>query len=837
MRGRTRDPPTGVFGAVVVDWDSAVTADSDLAGTEVGQRIGALLRWGTSIVVATSASVEQLLGQLPRCAGTPGRLLTAMDPGAVHTALEALDREGIGSGLVLVVCAASVGPDGPLGEVDALLTGHPRLTVARLSPASVGLLELLDDQLSLLRLGRVPGIDPDPRWVIADLGDDPMHQRVRESLLCLSSGGLSARGSVEEDGLGSAPMLLADGVWSGPAVADGLLEGPDPWSLPTSAGPIGETRVLDLHTGVLLRDDSFGAGRWRSLRFASLRHPGVFVERVECPPGHLREEQDEHSEQWWTKRADVGGIGTLVRDRTHHDDVDVMERFASVDARRTRRPVRSLAARRLDRAADAGFGRLLWDQRRDWAGRWRRAGIELPDAPRDELGLRLALFHLWSLVGGSGDLPIGARGRTGQGYSGHVFWDADVFVLPALATLDPSSARRMVDYRVSRLPQARERAATEGCEGARFPWESARTGADVTPARGLLGGQPVAIRTGVMEEHITADVAWSVVHQATWGRQDAHLDASERELLVETARYWCSRSRTDPAGRMHIDGVIGPDEYHEDIDDNAYTNGLARWNLRAAAELAGPAVDPDERSRWIEVADRLVDGFDPVRGGFEQFRGYSALEPLDVGSLPGVPCAADVVLGRARVSGSQLVKQPDVLMLHHVLPDLAPDARTADLDLYLPRTCHGSSLSPAVTASVLARAGRPDEALELLRLSLDLDLHDRTGTTSAGVHIGAAAGAWQAVVLGFVGACVRGGVLCLSPVLPVEWPRLEAHFQCLGNTITVAVDGRADRLTVRSTGSVTIRVGDQPPIRLRANRPWSTAWTARPFDDMRGAPR
>jgi len=680
----------------------------------------------------------------------------------------------------------------------------------------------------------VPGIDSDPRWLLGDLGADPLHQRVRESLFCLGSGGLSARGSLEEGGAGATPMVLADGVWSGPATNDGLLEGPDPWSLTASPGPVGETRTLDLRTGALLRDDPVGEGRWRSVRFASVRRPGLFVERVECPPGHLGEEDGD---RWRTVRSDVGGIGTLVRDRTWRgDDVEVLERLASVDARRTRRPDRSRARRQLDRAARAGFGRLLQEQRRAWAGRWRRAGLELPDCPRDERGLRLALFHLWSLVGGAGDLPVGPRGRTGQGYAGHVFWDADVFVLPALVTLDPDSAQRMVDYRLARLPQARARARALGHEGARFPWESARTGADVTPTRGVLDGRPVVIRTGDQEEHITADVAWSVVHRATWCHRDVLLRDSERELLAETARYWCSRARVDSAGAAHIDGVIGPDEYHEGVDDNAYTNVMARWNLTTAAELTGSAVDEGERQRWGDVAARLVDGFDPVRGGFEQFHGYADLEPLDAGFLPGVPCAADVVLGRARVSGSQLVKQPDVLMLHHVLPDLAPDARAADLDLYLPRTSHGSSLSPSVSASVLARAGRPDEALEMLRLSLDLDLHDRTGTTAAGIHLAAAAGAWQAVLFGFIGARVRAGTLCLSPVLPREWPRLETWFQCLGGSVTVVVDAPASRLTVRSTTPVVVRVGERPTVSLRAGRPWSTSWAAHSPDRTGGVP-
>ena len=174
--------------------------------------------------------------------------------------------------------------------------------------------------------------------------------------------------------------------------------------------------------------------------------------------------------------------------------------------------------------------------------------------------------------------------------------------------------------------------------------------------------------------------------------------------------------------------MIGPDEYHEPVDDNAFTNVLARWNLRQAAAL--DEVDDAERARWLTIADALVDGYDRASGLYEQFAGFFELEPLVIEEIaPRRPIAADLLLGAERTAGAQVLKQADVLMLHHLLPDeVAPGSLVPNLDFYEPRTAHGSSLSPAIHASLLARAGRYRPALDALQIAARIDLDDLTGT-------------------------------------------------------------------------------------------------------------
>jgi trehalose/maltose hydrolase-like predicted phosphorylase len=424
---------------------------------------------------------------------------------------------------------------------------------------------------------------------------------------------------------------------------------------------------------------------------------------------------------------------------------------------------------------------------------------------------RVALFHLMGSVADRGEAAVGARGLTGRAYRGHVFWDADLFVLPFLVATHPPSARAILEYRIRRLPAAFRRAADEGHEGARFPWESAASGADVTPHAGRdPSGAVVPIHTGESEIHIVGDVAWAACFYADWTGDEEFAAGPGDQLLVATARYWASRIRTDHDGRAHIYGVIGPDEYHEPVDDNAYTNVLARWNLRRAAASAvrygDREVDDRERARWLALADALVDGYDPATGVYEEFAGFYDLEPILIADVaPRRPITADLLLGRERVRGSQVVKQADVLMLHHLLFDeTAPDSLLPNLDFYEPRTAHGSSLSPAIHASVLARAGRLDDALAALRLAAHIDLEDLTATAAGGMHLASMGGVWQAFAFGFMGLRAQGDVLAVDPRLPQQWRSLEVRVQFRGAVLALRVE--PDALHVHADRRVAIQL-------------------------------
>ena len=820
------------FAAVAFAW-KAVAPYRRQTVAAVSRRVAALRASGVDFtVIGRDGSVPAEL--LAGC-----RLVREEEGAEVMRGLLAvLARQGVGPGLLLVVGSEFGAPGGEPGPDAGLLVPEAARAVAmsvgpepdgvpdcvlQAGGGARGLLALLDEQLRRHACHRVPAVDEDPEWIVSAAGAGPLRRRVTESLFTLGAWGVATRGSVEEAVPGAQPMVLAAGVYAGTGPSQHLLPGPVWTHLAVEPAPDGDRRVLDLRTGVLERTEPTGGPcPLRTVRLASITIPGVVAMRAEASAAQLarpgRPLRRPHSTematgrdrgmQWARTGAGTGaGIAAVAVQRARHDGpVRAVQRIAAYTADGRYRPGLRPAADALAVAGRAGFDRLLADHRAAWAARWDAVDVQVRGDPQAQLALRFALFQLWCAITGRGELALGARGLSGTGYSGHVFWDADAFVLPAVAAMDPEAAGAMVRYRLRRLDAARARARAAGLCGARFPWESAASGEDVTPGSGRLGGRRVPILTGQLEEHITADVAWAAMHYASWTGLDA---PAVTPLLAETARYWASRCRLDAAGNAHIDGVIGPDEYHERVDDNAFTNVMARWNLRAAADAAArTGIDRAETRHWRELAGRLVDGYDPATGRYEQFAGYFALEPLLIKDIAVPPVAADLLLGRDRVARSQLIKQPDVLMAHHLVPDqVEPDSLGPNLDYYDPRTAHGSSLSPAITASLLARAGRPDEALAMLRTALALDLDDLTGMTGAGLHMADLGGVWQAVASGMAGVRVRAGVLSVDPRLPGAWDGLQLRFRCLGRK--VRLDISHDRIEIWADTPLAVALAGQ----------------------------
>jgi trehalose/maltose hydrolase-like predicted phosphorylase len=727
-------------------------------------------------------------------------------------------RRGIGTGLVLVG-GDEFGPLGRLPGSDSLLLVPE---AARATAVSVGLepngvpegvlplgggppafVALLEDQIRKRELGEVPRIDEDAAWTLRITGVDPEHERAREVLLGLADGRIGSTGSPLWTHPAAEPRVLAAGIYTGTGAEATLVEAPVWQQLDDLALPTGRfERTLDLRTGVLRHVLAGDAGRAEAALFSSLARPGTVALRLAGSEALVPAEALLPTAG--SVEGTPGGVAMAGATRRSSGPARVERLGAYVtDAERVPRPEEAAAA--LAAAEDIGFEALLTEHRAAWAGRWEAADVLVDGDEELTHAARFAVFTLMASVRDDGEAAVGARGLTGPGYRGHVFWDADVFVLPFLAATHPPAARAMLEYRLRRLPAARAAALKRKGHGARFPWESAATGEDVTPRFARLPeGGIVPIRTGDLEEHITADVAWAAACYLDW-TGDTSFEPSARELVLETARYWASRIRMDNAG-AHIYGVIGPDEYHEPVDDNAFTNVMARWNLRRAAALAAP----EERDRFLKLADALVDGYDPSTGLYEEFAGFFGLEPLVIAEIaPRRPIAADVLLGAERVAHAQVVKQADVLMMHHLVPDeVEAGSLGPNLDFYEPRTAHGSSLSPAVHAALLSRAGRPEEALVPLQLAARLDLDDLTATTAGGPHLATMGGIWQALTIGFAGVRPEGDALTVDPQLPASWNGLDLRLRFRG--VPLRLSAEHELVTVDAGAAVRIRVGGAP---------------------------
>ena len=784
-------------------------------------RIADARRSGTAVAVVTTRPLSELALGLPHdgdagliiVTASGGREREVDDGGMLSTlpsderdpmtfALDELAARGLPPSETAIVDEATVGPD--------------------------GLASAIADQVQRRERRELPVAVVDPEWWLTFDDYEPTLAHLREAILTLADGRVGTTGAPVAHHPRFHRWVVASGVYDGDGAASRLLTGPVGLQLPYELGDDATLhRSLDLRAGVLHERIGSGAEALESVRFASLARPGIAVMRAKRPdaregPQLLPPADDAVFDEGatdeipWMRVAGVsGGITAAAHETTTPGGAGLLvDRVVAYETDTEELPDPAVAVDRARTAAASGFDRLLAEQRSAWAARWADADIAIEGDQELQTATRFALFHLMASVPDHGEAAVGARGLSGPGYRGHVFWDADTFTLPFLAATHPPAARAMLEYRLRRLPAALEAARELGRAGARFPWESARTGRDVTPTSAQdRSGRTVPIRTGSLEEHIVAEVPWAACHYVDWTGDEEFARGPLVVLLVETARYWASRIRVDPGGNGHIFGVIGPDEYHEPVDDSAFTNVMARWNLRrAASAVEGSAdgasnADPGDVATWRHLADVLVDGYDPDTGVYEQFAGFKRLEPVLIADLaPRRPITADLLLGVERVRRAQIVKQADVLMLHHLLPDeVAPESLEPNLRFYEPRTAHGSSLSPGVHASLWARARDYDRALPALRIAAQMDLDDLTETTAGGLHLATMGSLWQALAFGFAGVRPLRARLRIDPHLPPDWGAMEIRVRFRGSRVHVRRDRTS--LLIEADAPVDLLVG------------------------------
>ena len=289
---------------------------------------------------------------------------------------------------------------------------------------------------------------------------------------------------------------------------------------------------------------------------------------------------------------------------------------------------------------------------------------------------------------------------------------------------------------------------------------------------------------------------------------DAWLCDFGAEIILDGAKFWASAAKQEADGKYHLRNVIGPDEYHDHVNDNAYTNRMVQWHLRAALDVLAWLRDrrPDrstelvrslqldqaELARWRAVADGIFLTQDRATGVIEQFTGFFDLEDADIAALrdPARKQSMQVILGIEGCSRTQTVKQPDVLMLQFLLPhEFTPADVLANYNYYSPRTDHeyGSSLGPAVSAVQACRAGDDAAAYRLFMQAARADLHDVRGNAGDGIHGASAGGLWQAAVFGFAGLDVDDSGWRTHPRLPAGWTRLAFKFFYRGQLQAVEV--------------------------------------------------
>ena len=480
-------------------------------------------------------------------------------------------------------------------------------------------------------------------------------------------------------------------------------------------------------------------------------------------------------------------------------------------SRDTEDPV-NMAVERVASASD--WESAFEAHRQAWSQEWERCDIQIDGDEEAQLAIRFNLFQLLIAAPRHDNrVNIGAKTLSGFGYRGHSFWDTEIFMLPLFIYTSPHIARNLLDYRYERLPGARQKAAANRFEGAQFPWESADTGEEVTPTwiphyadRTRL----IRIWTGDIEIHISADVAyaahlyWKVTGDESWFVEKG------AEMILDTAKFWASRAEwDDEKGRYEFNDVIGPDEYHDHVDNNYYTNRMAQWNLQTALDVLewlkvqAPfkadelkqrlALTPELLTNWKDVISRM---YLPVQadGLIEQFEGYFQRREVDLAALEPRHISAQVLFGIEGCNETQILKQPDVLMLQYLLRNEFSDEEIrVNYDYYTPRTdhTHGSSLGPSIQAIMACEVGKPDDAYEHFIRAVRADLRDIRHNAGDGIHGASAGGTWQAVVFGFGGLHMTSQGWSTIPRLPKHWKRLSFRFMHRGESHTVDISNPA----------------------------------------------
>ena len=483
-----------------------------------------------------------------------------------------------------------------------------------------------------------------------------------------------------------------------------------------------------------------------------------------------------------------------------------------------------VAADAMARGRALGWRGVLAAHETAWRQHWDASDVIIEGDDKVQEAVRFAVYHLTSAANPEDEcVSVGARGLTGDAYFGHVFWDTEIYLLPFYVAVWPEAARALLMYRYHTLPGARAKADAMGYKGALYAWESADTGEETTPER-VIGadGTPVEILTGRMEHHISADVAYAVWQYWRFTRDDDFFLRAGAEMLLETARFWASRAVAEADGKRHIRHVIGPDEYHEDVDDNAFTNVMARWNIgrgletmdllreswpnHAAALREKLALGDDELADWRDAIARIVTGLDAATGIYEQFAGYHKLEQLDLSLYADRKMPIDVVIGPERTQRSQVVKQADVVALIALLPDEFPGAAAkANFRHYEPRCAHGSSLSAGIHALVAARLGETETALRFLRQAAIADL-ELDPNSAGGIRIAGLGGLWQAIILGFAGLDLKSDMLGIDPRLPPHWRSLSFRVCWRGRSVAIRIAGKTAQATLVDGEGMEIRI-------------------------------
>lgn len=491
----------------------------------------------------------------------------------------------------------------------------------------------------------------------------------------------------------------------------------------------------------------------------------------------------------------------------------------------------------LKTCADIGYASLFEVHRNAWQETvWNTYNLNIEsDLPFDELALRFALYHLTIMTPAHDErMGIAAKGLSGEGYKGHSFWDTEIFILPFFIYSNPAVAKSLLMYRYHGLAGAQKKAKENGYQGAMYPWEMAwPTDGEVTPVWGdidIVTGERSKIWSGFIEQHISADIAFAVYQYAEVTGDQQFLEQFGYDMVFATADFWASRLEwNEEKTQYEITNVIGPDEYKEHVNNNAFTNYMAYFNLKLAMryfeqlkeqknDLLKLSAYEQGYQQWKSKAEQLFlpepRAHDSV---IPQDDVYLDLAEIDLTKYKTQQTARTIYrdFNSEQINQIQVTKQADTLVLLYLMEQtfLQGDERfqesvkRANFLYYEPRTLHASSLSLATHAILANDLGYSDLAYSLFKQASEIDLGPRMNSSDDGIHAASIGGIWKSAVFGFAGVRLVNGCLRINPNLPKHWSRMKFTIYWRGQALHLEITQQA--LAIQTKGPIMLEVNGQ----------------------------
>ena len=473
----------------------------------------------------------------------------------------------------------------------------------------------------------------------------------------------------------------------------------------------------------------------------------------------------------------------------------------------------------LEKAKNKGYVSFEIEQKQYMEEFWDVADVEIDGDDALQQGMRFNLFHIMQSAGRDGRTGMGAKGLSGEGYEGHYFWDTEMYVLPVFIYTNPELAKKLLDYRYDTLEHARARARVLGHDkGALYPWRT-------------INGEEAStyFPLGTAQYHINADISYALsLYMQVTGDMD-YLADKGAEILVETARVWADVGSFAKCkgGKYCICDVTGPDEYNVLVDNNFYTNLMARENLRDAVKaieylkenaphkydvLVGKLrFEESEKEMWEKIIENMYFPYDEEREIYPLDDGFMMRKPWDESRIPAEKRAwlyenyHPLFIMRHRMS-----KQADSMLGMYLYNQyFSKEELKRNYDFYQEVTLHHSSLSTCIFGIVACDIGYYDEAFEYFSQSARMDLDDYHNNFYAGIHAANMAGTWQAIVNGFAGLRCNEGFLRFKPYLPKQWSRCSFKLRYQGTILKITMKPGKVEFSLLRGRSISFVVNDK----------------------------